>query len=114
MQALECSRNTLLDHLQPIFKNSYGVIFLGTPHQGSGKADLGTVATGVLKAFLHDANSSLLRDLQVDSQTLDRISDAFSRMLAREEVKVYSFWEELGLTNVIGARKVRLGLQNFH
>jgi len=64
------------------------------------------VATTVLKAFLHDANSALLRDLRVDSQTLDRVSAAFSRMLAEREIKVYSFWEELGMTNVVGAGKV--------
>lgn len=96
----------MLDHLQPIFKASYGVIFLGTPHQGSDKADLGEVATTVLKAFLHDSNSTLLRDLRADSQTLDRISGAFSRMLAEKEIKVYSFWEELGLTNLVGVGKV--------
>jgi len=96
----------LLDHLRPIFKASYGVIFLGTPHRGSGKADLGEVAITLLKAFLHDANSALIRDLQVESQTLDRISAAFSRMLAQEEIKVCSFWEELGMTSVVGAGKV--------
>ena len=42
----------------------------------------------------------------MDSQTLDRVSAAFSRMLAEKEIKVYSFWEELGLTNVVGAGKV--------
>ena len=69
-------------------------------------ADLGDVATNVLKAIGHDANSSLIRDLRANSQTLGRISDAFSKMLAKEEIKVYSFWEELGLTNLVGVRKV--------
>ena len=41
LQAFECSRNTLQPHLQPIYVKAYGVIFLGTPHQGSGKADIG-------------------------------------------------------------------------
>ncbi|KAI4214034.1 MAG: hypothetical protein LQ351_003438 [Letrouitia transgressa] len=27
-------------------------------------------------------------------------------MLAKEEVRAYSFWEELGMTNVIRARKI--------
>ena len=105
-QLLECSRNTLLDHLQPIFTSTYGIIFLGTPHRGSGKASLGDVATSILKAFGHDANSSLVRDLRADSQTLERVADAFSRMLAMEKIKVHSFYEELGLTNVVGIRKV--------
>ncbi len=27
-------------------------------------------------------------------------------MLAQREIKVHSFWEELGMTNLVGARKV--------
>lgn len=61
-----------------------------------------------MKAFLHDSNTPILRDLQVNSQTLERISDAFSRMLAKQEIKVHSFWEELGLTNIVGIRRVGL------
>lgn len=89
-----------------MYKACYGVIFIGTPHRGSNKASLGAIATGVLKAFLHKSNSSLVRDLEVNSGTLDRISDAFSRMLKKDEVKVFSFCEELGLTNVIGVGQV--------
>ena len=82
------------------------MIFLGTPHRGSGKSDLGLITSSASKALLHDANSSLIRDLRYDSQILNRVSEAFSRMLAKEEVQVYSFWEELGLTSAIGFRKV--------
>ena len=78
-----------------IFLSTYGVVFLGTPHRGSHQAGLGILAANVCRAMLQDANADILRSLEQDSEVLERIRDSFERMVTREEVKAYSFVEEV-------------------
>ena len=78
-----------------IFLSTYGVVFLGTPHRGSPRAGLGILAANACKAMLQDANTGILRSLEQDSETLERIRESFERIIARGEVKVYSFVEEI-------------------
>ena len=83
-----------------IFLCTYGVVFLGTPHRGSTQAGLGILAANVCKAMLQDANTGILRSLEQDSEVLERIREAFERMVTRERVKAYSFVEELPTVGV--------------
>ena len=78
-----------------IFLSTYGVVFLGTPHRGTPQASLGILAAGVCGAMLQDANTGILRSLEPDSEILERIREAFERMMTRGEVKAYSFMEEI-------------------
>ena len=91
-----------------IFQSTYGVVFLGTPHRGSPQAGLGILAANVCKAMLQDANTTILRSLEQDSEVLERIREAFERMMTRERMKAYSFVEELptvgvGMVRVLSA-----------
>ena len=83
-----------------IFYCTYGVVFLGTPHRGSPQASLGILAANACRAMLRDANTSILRSLEQDSEVLDRIREAFERMMTREKVMAYSFVEELPVAGV--------------
>ena len=83
-----------------IFLSTYGVVFLGTPHRGSHQAGLGILAANVCRAMLQDANADILRSLEQDSEVWERIRDSFERMVTREEVKAYSFVEEIPTTGV--------------
>ena len=94
-----------------IFLSTYGVVFLGTPHRGSPQAGLGILAANVCRATLQDTNTSILRSLEQDPEVLDRIREAFERMVTREEVKVYSFVEELP---TVGVGMVRVPLASIH
>ena len=58
-----------------------GIIFLGTPHRGSGAAALPKLIA-IIQGF-QDVNMGLVRDLERDSQTLDRIGDSFGQILDR-------------------------------
>jgi hypothetical protein len=42
----------------------------------------------------------LIRDLERDSQTLDRIGDSFGRILDKRTLAVWSFAEELAITGI--------------
>ena len=83
-----------------IFQSTYGVVFLGTPHRGSAQAGLGILAANICRAMLQDANTRILRSLEQDSEVLERIREAFERMMTREQVKAYSFVEELPIVGV--------------
>ena len=83
-----------------IFHSTYGVVFLGTPHRGSPQAGLGILAANACRAMIRDANTGILRSLEQDSEVLERIREAFERMMARERVKAYSFVEEIPTVGV--------------
>ena len=93
-----------------IFLSTHGVVFLGTPHRGSSQAGLGILAANVCRAMLQDANTSILRSLEHDSEVLDRIGEAFERMMTREKVKAHSFVEELP---TVGVGMVRVPLASI-
>jgi len=42
----------------------------------------------------------LIRDLERDSQTLDRIRDSFGRILGKATLVIWSFEEELAITGL--------------
>ena len=55
---------------------------------------------------VQDVNVELIRDVEMNSQTLDRIADGFSQILDRRTFTVFSFEEELAMR---GGTKVRIG-----
>jgi hypothetical protein len=59
---------------------------------------LAKLVASVARVALQDVNHGLIRDLERDSQTLDRIRDGFSRILDKRVLKVWSFEEELAVT----------------
>ena len=73
-----------------------GIIFLGTPHRGSGATALPKSIASVIQGY-QDVNLDLVQDLERDSQTLDRIGDSFGQILDRQTFTVFSFEEELAM-----------------
>lgn len=69
------------EDLRSIFVSTYGIIFLGTPHNGSNAAAWGGVVQRFADAFfpkkLFDTESVLLKSLKRDSETLLQISNQF-------------------------------------
>ena len=99
-QMLNASRNEIT-YLKEILPATYGVIFLGTPHRGSATASLGKMAQDITKILWKRPNMSVLRDLEVSSQTLDRIGRGFSQILAERPLEIHSFREELPTKGVM-------------
>jgi protein SERAC1 len=66
---------------------------------------LAKIVASIAKITLQHPNDNLVRDLESDSQTLDRIRDGFSRILHKctRTLTVWSFVEELALP-VIGEK----------
>ena len=87
-------------HLGYILPATRGIIFLGTPHRGSGTTSFAKVAANVVRVALRSTNDKLIREIERDSPTLDRLSDNFVRILDRRKFMVWSFVEELATTGV--------------
>jgi hypothetical protein len=110
LQALKFSQDQegFQSHLFSIFQNAYGVVFFGTTHRGSEMASMGRMAAKIAGLGLAESDQELLRALEMGSTELQRISDAFSRMLPRhgKALNVYSFLEGLPITGLSVAGKV--------
>ena len=89
--------------LTTILDTTRGIIFLGTPHRGIDATTLPKLIASVIMQAFQDVNIDLIRDLERESQTLDRLGDSFSQILDRQRFTVFSFEEELAMP---GGRKV--------
>ena len=90
--SLSGNERTVLNAILPA---TIGVMFLGTPHHGSRSASLGKMVFEVSKLFFKKPNLQVLRGLETNSETLERISRSFGQILSTGRIKVHSFREEL-------------------
>ncbi|KAK0724579.1 hypothetical protein B0H67DRAFT_108687 [Lasiosphaeris hirsuta] len=112
---------------QSIRNSTSGIIFLGTPHRGSGAADLGSTVASIAAAAIPGFrifNRDILKDLRRNNTTLAGISSAFSRICVG--MTIHSFYETIpqGGTQLIVDRasaildltneSVRVGLNSTH
>ena len=58
------------------------------------------VVASVARIALQNPNTNLIRDLERDSQTLDRIGNSFSRILDGRTLSIWSYSEELAMTGI--------------
>lgn len=75
-----------------------GIVFLGTPHRGSGIAGLGALVGNILKVVWTPANfvipgprSKLISDLERSSKVLFAIADRF--VGKAKDIEIVSFYE---------------------
>ncbi|KAK8024532.1 LipA and NB-ARC domain-containing protein [Apiospora rasikravindrae] len=103
--ALLASQNSSEPHLRGILECVYGILFLGTPHSGSG---LATSAERLAKliGLIKNTNSHILGVLRRDSEVLSRIQDDFHTMLRSRAydgyppIKISCCYEELPLPGI--------------
>jgi hypothetical protein len=63
-------------------------------------ASLAKVVAAIARLTMQSTNDHLIRDVERDAPTLDRIRDSFSRILDRRTLGVWSFTEELASAGV--------------
>jgi protein SERAC1 len=81
-------------HEYDIFASTYGILFFGTPHAGSEKADWLSYfqkLTFAASSF-RISKSDLVQALRMQSETLQNITDYFVPMM--RHFRVYFFWEQ--------------------
>ena len=86
----------MIAHLHAIYTCTYGILFFGTPHNGSSQArlfsNLQRMVSLTMPKKVLQTDSNLLKALQEDSETLRDITDQFAPIMHR--FRVYYFWEQ--------------------
>jgi hypothetical protein len=97
------------DSLSSLMRRISGIVFCGTPHRGSSKAEWGATLSKLRAALLIDATTEILHDLDTGSQILDMIQDDFLRTMEfSPSLRVHSFLEGKAMTGIKGLNdKVR-------
>ncbi|KAK6611184.1 LipA and NB-ARC domain-containing protein [Botrytis cinerea] len=85
-----------VEHLHSIFVSTYGILFMGTPHNGSSLTSLASMSRRMLDALLPSkvvsTDGQLLDALREGSETLQNISDMFIPLM--KQFRIYFFWEQ--------------------
>jgi hypothetical protein len=85
---------------QRLLQSVTGIVFLGTPHRGSGTANLGNLVGTMVNTFLKAASAGLqtktirtdlLRHLESDSKALQELTDSVRNRLGG--IQIVSFYE---------------------
>ncbi|KAF7510444.1 hypothetical protein GJ744_006723 [Endocarpon pusillum] len=103
--ALLASRNSADKYQQNILEYTRGIIFLGTPHSGSGLAEWAEKLAKLI-GLIKKTNPQILTVLETDSEVLARIQADFHTMIrARgnrccQPIHITCFFEELPLPGI--------------
>lgn len=81
------------ERLGLIYQHTEALIFLGTPHRGSDKAELGQMVANIAKVSLRQPNSKLIRALSRESDVLEQQRQAFASVSSN--VLIACFYEEM-------------------
>ncbi|TVY44095.1 Vegetative incompatibility protein [Lachnellula occidentalis] len=93
-EALNISSQSEIQRLKRVAAATHGVLFLGTPHRGSGSATIGKHAYRIARLATKRPNIKLLRSLEKNSDTLKGISNRFRSTQQKWDIKISSFYED--------------------
>jgi hypothetical protein len=109
MGGFVCEQALLLCHastderLSNILKSTLGVIFMGTPHQGSSLASWGSTLAKYLNV-VRRVNRENVKVLETSSPVLRTFEEEFQQMLLRPEyrdqIRIFCFYEEVAVAGV--------------
>ena len=105
MQALSTAQQRPESHLKQVLHCTRGIVFLGTPHHGSGLAHWAESLAKVI-GVLKQANPEILAVLRSDSEVLERVQNEFHTMIRSRaqyglrQIEITCFYEELPLPGV--------------
>lgn len=98
--------NEKLEHLRSIYVSTYGILFLGTPHNGSDLAKWGLLLQNICSAVLPkkfmDSSPQLIKALKTDNETLQNINRMFAEIMPRFHIY---FFHETRPTDLKGTRE---------
>jgi ankyrin repeat domain-containing protein 50 len=105
--------NIAFERFPEVWTWSKGVVFLGTPHRGSGIAEMATILGNIANAafystggrlFNKGVNTTLLQNLTRNSSQLNSIGSVFTkRAVALKIVTFYETFETQGAGTIVSS-----------
>lgn len=99
--------NEKTEHLRSVYVSTFGILFLGTPHNGSDVAKWGLllhkICTSVLPKKVIEGSPQLIKALQTNNETLQHINSLFADIMSR--FHIYLFHETRSM-DVKGTREI--------
>ncbi|RMJ26096.1 LipA and NB-ARC [Aspergillus sp. HF37] len=96
-----------IEHLRSVYVSTYGILFLGTPHNGSDIARWGTLLQNICSAVLPkkflETSPHLVKALRTNNETLQNINSLFAEVMGRFHIY---FFHESRSTDVRGSREL--------
>ena len=86
-------------------RSTYGILFLGTPHQGSAIVDQATLILKILSIGFN-INDTILNDLGLHSKMLQQQQDQYNQIGHRYATKCYY---EIYATKLLLGKQVKVG-----
>ncbi len=83
--------------IRNLLRATHALVFLGTPHRGTGYAPIGEVVRRVVSALGFDTNDKQIRALQFDSIELELSREEFARQWRKDYFLVRTFQEGQGM-----------------
>ena len=84
-----------------ILDHTLGIVFFGTPHQGSAKANYGSVLANVATGVIHKPKSKLLKNLKSNSNALMDLTRQFKYLPHLRIVTFYEMKPMAGFSSLI-------------
>ncbi|KAK8065306.1 hypothetical protein PG997_012053 [Apiospora hydei] len=93
----ESRKGKKMEHVHALFVSTHAMLFFGTPHNGTSRANLASYAQRVVSSLLPskvvDTDSRLINALKDGSEILQEITDNFQPKMKR--FNVFFFWEQV-------------------
>jgi hypothetical protein len=88
--------------LLDIYTSTEAIIFLGTPHRGSGKAGIAEVVRKIVSVSGFDTTDQNIRALQINSTELELVHELFMKLYEQKDrrFKVLTFQEAKGVVGI--------------
>ncbi|KAF8854985.1 hypothetical protein BDZ45DRAFT_596319, partial [Acephala macrosclerotiorum] len=99
---LDNSQRTKQSKFLRVYESTKSIVFLGTPHNGSGAANWGSLAGNLAQFALQGTNKKILKALAPNSELLERLRDVFLQILEDGNISIHSFYEAKGMTGIYG------------
>ena len=84
--------------MQSVWRSTFAIIFLGTPHRGSGVVNLGSIASRAAHLIALDTDDRIIESLSHDNELLDNIHAEFMKMIHTGDFQIHSFQEGRALS----------------